>query len=79
MSSVDDKYRECVDALSVAERIRRAESMFCWSRDFIARSLSETFPGLSEVDLKWEIAIRQYGSSATFRNLVSECRSRVSR
>ena len=79
MSSVDDKYRECVGALSVAERIRRAETMFCWSRDFLARSLAEASPSISEVDLKWEIAIRQYGSSSAFQTLVSECRSRASR
>ena len=79
MSRVDDKYRECVDAMSAAERIRRAETRFCWSRDFLARSVAEASPNISEVDLKWEIAIRQYGSSSAFQALVSECRSRASR
>ena len=79
MSRVDDKYRECVGAMSVAERVRRAETIFCWSRDFLARSLAEASPNISEVDLRWEIAIRQYGSNSAFQALVSECRSRASR
>jgi hypothetical protein len=79
MSEVDGKYRECVGAMSASERVRRAEEMFCWSRDFLARTLAESSPGISETDLKWEIAIRQYGSSSTFKALVRECRSRASR
>ena len=79
MSSVDDRYRECVSAMSAAERVRRAETMFCWSRDFLARSLAEASPKISEIDLKWEIAIRQYGSSSAFQLLVSECRGRAAR
>ena len=79
MSRVEDKYRECVRAMSAAERIRRAETMFCWSRDFLIRSLAKASPKISEVDLRWEIAIRQYGESSAFRALVSECRSRAPR
>lgn len=79
MSRVDDKYRECIGAMSASERVRRAEKMFCWSRDFLARTLAKASPSISEADLKWEIAIRQYGSSSAFRALVSECRSRASR
>ena len=79
MSQVDDKYRECVGAMSASDRVRRAEAMFCWSRDFLARTLAEASPDISEADLKWEIAIRQYGSSSTFQALVSECRNRASR
>jgi len=79
MSHVDDKYRERIGAMSASERVRRAEEMFCWSRDFLARTLAEASPGISEADLKWEIALRQYGSSSAFQALVNECRSRASR
>jgi len=79
MSQVADKYRECIGAMSASERVRRAEEMFCWSRDFLARTIAEASPDISEADLKWEIALRQYGSSSAFQALVRECRSRASR
>lgn len=79
MTQVDDKYRECIRAMSASERVRRAEELFCWSRDFLARTLAEASPGISETDLKWEIAIRQYGSGSAFQALIRECRSRASR
>ena len=38
-TSVDDEYRVRIRAMTVAERIRRAETLFTWSRDFLARSI----------------------------------------
>ena len=54
--------------MSVAERIRRAEVLFNWSRDYLARSIVAARGPMSDDDLKWEIALRQYGTHpATIR------------
>ena len=79
MITVEDKYLSQVNEMSIIERVRRAEAMFRWSRDFLARSLIEASPELSESDLKWEIALRQYGADPSFRSLVRECRHRAPR
>jgi len=78
MIGTEEKYRQCVRAWSAAERVRRAESLFNWSRDFLARSIARSSPDISETELRWEIALRQFGSDPAFRELVRECRHRAS-
>lgn len=77
-TSVQDAYRELVDAMSVAERIRRAETFFNWSRDYIARSIVASRGPIPDDDLKWEVALRQYGSDPETRALIDDLRGRGS-
>jgi hypothetical protein len=77
--SIETAYRERVDAMSIAERIRRAETLFNWSRDYIARSIVASRGAISDEDLKWEVALRQYGSHPEARELIDDLRRRAPR
>ena len=77
--SIESEYRERIGAMSVAERIRRAEVLFNWSRDYLARSIVATQGPMSDDDLKWEVALRQYGAHPATKELINELRSRASR
>lgn len=77
--TVEAEYRKLVDSMSVAERIRRAESLFNWSRDYITRCIIGSRDSISDDDLRWEVALRQYGSDPAIRGLIGDLRSRASR
>jgi len=77
--SIEVEYRERVDAMTVVERIRRAETLFNWSRDYIARSILAARGVISDDDLKWEVALRQYGSHPATKELIDDLRGRASR
>ena len=68
--NVENEYRQLIDAMSVVERVRRAEALFRWSRDYLARSIRATQGPLSEARLKQEVALRQYGSDPAARRLI---------
>ncbi len=70
--NVENEYRLLVDAMTVVERVRRAEALFRWSRDYLARSIRVTQGPMSEARLKREVALRQYGSDPTARRLIDE-------
>jgi len=75
--NVENEYRLLIDAMSVAERVRRAEALFRWSRDYLARSIRATKGPMSEARLKREIALRQYGSDPAARRLIDAWPVRV--
>jgi hypothetical protein len=75
--NVEDEYRQLNDAMTVAERVRRAETLFRWSRDYLARSIRATKGPLSDACLKREVALRQYGADPTARRLIDEWPARV--
>jgi hypothetical protein len=77
--TIEREYRARVDAMSVVERVRRAEALFNWSRDYLARSIAAARGPMSDDDLRWEVALRQYGSHPVMRKLIDELRSRASR
>ena len=70
--NVENEYSLLVDAMTVAERVRRAEALFRWSRDYLARSILVTQGPMSEARLKREVALRQYGSDPAARRLIDE-------
>ena len=70
--NVENEYNRLVDAMTVAERVRRAEALFRWSRDYLARSIRATQGPMSEDRLKREVALRQYGSDPAARRLIDE-------
>ena len=75
--NVENEYSRLVDAMTVAERVRRAEALFRWSRDYLARSIRGTHGQMSEARLKREVALRQYGSDPSARRLIDEWPVRV--
>jgi len=75
--NVESEYRQLTDAMTAAERVRRAEALFRWSRDYLARSIRATQGPMSEARLKREVALRQYGADPTARRLIDEWPGRV--
>ena len=63
MNTVDDAYWKRVDAMTIAERVSRAEDLFAWARGFIERQILEECGPLGKESLKWEVASRQCGVS----------------
>jgi hypothetical protein len=76
---VETRYRAQIEAMTAVERVRRAEELFQWSRDYLARSIAVANPGMSDDDLKWEVARRQYGTDPATSALIDELRHRAAR
>ncbi len=77
--NVADEYRSRIDGMTALERVRRAEELFAWSRASLARSVVAARGSLSEEQVKWEVALRQYASDQRARQLIDELRHRASR
>jgi hypothetical protein len=76
--NVELEYRIRVDAMSVVERVRRAEALFRWSRDYLARSILSAQGPMSDDLLKQKVALRQYGADQAAKKLIDELGARVS-
>ena len=70
MSYVEDLYREAIDAMTPAERMQRVHVFLNWVRDLYARQLRPQLGDVSEERLKWEVALRMYGSDRRARSLI---------
>lgn len=53
--------------MSPKDRIARSIAMFQWARELIGRQIIAAKGPMSAERLKWEIALRQYGSDPTAR------------
>ena len=73
------EYRSQIDAMSVADRIRRTEVPFNWSRDYLVRSIVAARGQMSDEDVKWELALRKYGADPVTRESIDGVRDRASR
>ena len=78
MMDLEAEYRARIAAMSVVERVRRAEALFRWARDYQARSILAAEGPLSGDQLKRAVALRLYGADATARKLIEEMLPRVS-
>jgi hypothetical protein len=78
VNTVDVEYRKRIDAMTICERVQRAEQMLAWARGFVARRIVAEQGPLSEERLKWEVALRQYGADPMARSLIEGMRSRAS-
>jgi hypothetical protein len=76
---VEREYRARVDAMSVVERVGRADALFKWSRDYLVRSILEARGPLSRRELARELALRQYGSDPAARQWLEELRTHAAR
>jgi hypothetical protein len=75
--NVESEYRALIEAMTVVERVRRAEALFGWSRGYLARSILAAQGPMSEARLKREVALRQYGSDPAARRLIDQWPIRV--
>lgn len=64
------RFREAQDALPVHERVARAAAMFAWARGLISREILSQAGPLPAERLKWETAMRLYGSDPAARKLI---------
>ena len=79
MSTVQAEYLARVAAMSIAERVLRADAMFRWARDYVARQIDDGPAPVSKAELKWEVAIRLYGADPAVRKLIEELQARAGR
>ena len=79
MSTIDREYQARMDALSVKERVARSMAMLKWSRDMIARQVITELGPMSDERLKWEVALRLYGSEKATREMIERKLADVSR
>jgi hypothetical protein len=78
INTVEFEYRKRIDAMTIAERVRRAEELLAWARGFIARQILKERGPLSKEQLKWEVALRQYGADPVARASIEGILARVS-
>ena len=72
MTLIEQRYQARIDAMSPAERMARASSLFSWVRENIARQIvAESGPVAPEV-LKWRVALRLYGDDPVTRRMIEE-------
>lgn len=69
-SELEARFRAAQDALPPHVRVARAAAMFAWARDLIGRQIVADRGPLSPARLKWETAMRMYGSDAVARGLI---------
>ena len=72
MGIVEQVYQQAVDAMTPAEKFARMHALLFWARDLYARQLREKLGDVSDERLKWEVALRQYGSDPRTRKLIEQ-------
>lgn len=70
MNPIENDYVSRMDATSDRERVTRAVSVLAWSRQMIARRLVAEKGEMSEERLKWEVALRLYGSDPVISRMI---------
>jgi len=70
MSLVEDAYRRAVEAMTPEEKFARMHALLNWARELYARQLREQLGDVSDERIKWEVALRQYGSDRKTRELI---------
>ena len=64
-SYVEKDYQAQMASLSPRERMARCAAMLKWTRDLLARQVTEELGSISDEQLKWEVAKRMYGADPT--------------
>jgi len=67
---IEGRYRAEIDRLSARERIARAMAMFDWARGWIGRQIVAERGAMTPDRLRWEVALRLYGSEPATRRLI---------
>ncbi|MBC8355602.1 MAG: hypothetical protein H8E66_26790 [Planctomycetes bacterium] len=69
-SIVEQQYQSRMDSLLPKQRVARSQAMFRWTREMIGRQILRESGTMSPERLKWEIALRQYGSDPITRAMI---------
>lgn len=77
-TQAEARFREAQDALPAHARVARAAALFVWARGVIGREILARSGPLPAERLKWETAMRLYGSNATSRRLIQRMLDHVS-
>ena len=67
-----------MDALPAMERVARSTTMLKWTREILARQIVAEMGMLSDEQLKWEVALRLYGSNPVTRRKIKRGLANVS-
>ncbi len=68
--SIEEIYRNRIDAMTPAERVARSAAMFQWTKQQIARQILLQDGPFSEEHLKWLVAMRLYGDEPVMRKII---------
>jgi hypothetical protein len=71
-SAIETKYQERIDAMTPKERVARAAALFQWTRETIARQIIAKSGPMDSEQLKWLVAMRQYGADKTTREMIQK-------
>jgi len=77
MSTVQQEYELRMARLTPKARIARSVTMLKWSRDLIARQILASRGPRSFERLKWEVAMRMYGSDPQVCAMIQRMLERV--
>jgi|WetSurMetagenome_2_1015567.scaffolds.fasta_scaffold560747_1 hypothetical protein len=76
-SPIEVKYRERIDAMTPKERIACAASLFQWTQETIARQIIAKSGPMDSEQLKWLVAMRQYGADEITREMIQKALDNV--
>jgi len=77
-SELEARFRRVQASLPPHVRVARAAAMFAWARDLIGREIVAHTGPMSDARLKWETAMRLYGSDTASRKLIQRMLDHVS-
>jgi hypothetical protein len=75
---IEAEFQAVQDSMPAHVRVARAAAMFAWTRDLIGREIVARTGLLPDARLKWETALRLYGSDAMSRKLIQRMLDHVS-
>ncbi len=78
MPDIEQTYQDRMHALSSQERVARSLAMLQWTREILARQIQAERGPLPHEQLKWEVALRLYGSEPACCALIEQELSHVS-
>ena len=68
--SIDETYTAAIDRLTAVEKVARSMAMLDWSRRWIGRQIVAEQGPLPDERLRWEVALRLYGSEPATCRLI---------
>ncbi len=77
-TEVELEYERRCRAMSPAEKMSRSAAMLAWTREQMARRIRDAEPGLSDEEVKWQVALRLYESEPEVVKLIEEHLASVS-
>ena len=77
-ADAEARFRDAIDAMPVHERVARSAALFAWARGLVSREILARKGLMPAERLKWETAMRLYGSDASAKRLIQRVLDHVS-